>query len=183
MTTHNTESPTITWNALPTVIRTYLTAHRDRDVATAISAFTADAEVTDEGHTIRGRDEIGTWLGSAGGEYTYTTTFTGAVTTDPAHLDVVQRLEGELPGRGGRPALPVHAGRRPDQPTGDRALTCAKNWFITGGTPGGFGMAYAEAALDIGDRVVLTARRPEELDTWAAGVRRPRSRPAPRRHR
>lgn len=42
-----------------------------------------------------------------------------------------------------------------------------KNWFITGGTPGGFGMAYADAALDIGDRVVLTARRPAELQTWA----------------
>ncbi len=42
-----------------------------------------------------------------------------------------------------------------------------RSWFITGGTPGGFGMAFAEAALDIGDRVVLTARRPEELHTWA----------------
>lgn len=44
-----------------------------------------------------------------------------------------------------------------------------KTWFITGGTPGGFGMAYAEAALDVGDRVVLTARRPAELETWAQG--------------
>lgn len=43
-----------------------------------------------------------------------------------------------------------------------------KTWFITGGTPGGFGMAYADAALAIGDRVVLTARRPEELRAWAA---------------
>jgi NAD(P)-dependent dehydrogenase (short-subunit alcohol dehydrogenase family) len=42
-----------------------------------------------------------------------------------------------------------------------------KTWFITGGTPGGFGMAYAEAALEIGDRVVLTARRSEELHAWA----------------
>lgn len=42
-----------------------------------------------------------------------------------------------------------------------------KNWFITGGTPGGFGMAFADAALEIGDRVVLTARRPAELETWA----------------
>ncbi|PRC44001.1 short-chain dehydrogenase/reductase, partial [Mycobacterium sp. ITM-2017-0098] len=42
-----------------------------------------------------------------------------------------------------------------------------KTWFITGGTPGGFGMAYAEGALDLGDRVVLTARRPAELETWA----------------
>jgi NAD(P)-dependent dehydrogenase (short-subunit alcohol dehydrogenase family) len=28
-------------------------------------------------------------------------------------------------------------------------------------------MAYAEAALEIGDRVVLTARRPDELRSWA----------------
>ncbi len=42
-----------------------------------------------------------------------------------------------------------------------------RNWFITGGTPGGFGMAYADAALEIGDRVALTARRPAELETWA----------------
>ncbi|MFN3540968.1 MAG: SDR family NAD(P)-dependent oxidoreductase [Rhodococcus sp. (in: high G+C Gram-positive bacteria)] len=43
----------------------------------------------------------------------------------------------------------------------------SKRWFITGGTPGGFGMAYAEVALEAGDRVVLTARRPEELVSWA----------------
>lgn len=42
----------------------------------------------------------------------------------------------------------------------------AKRWFITGGTPGGFGMAYAEAVFEIGDRVVVTARRPDELRSW-----------------
>jgi len=42
-----------------------------------------------------------------------------------------------------------------------------KTWFITGGTPGGFGIAYAEAALKQGDRVALTARRPAELREWA----------------
>ncbi|MBE3015112.1 SDR family NAD(P)-dependent oxidoreductase [Microbispora sp. NEAU-D428] len=42
-----------------------------------------------------------------------------------------------------------------------------KTWFITGGTPGGFGAAFADAALDHGDRVVLTARRPQELREWA----------------
>lgn len=42
-----------------------------------------------------------------------------------------------------------------------------RNWFITGGTPGGFGMAFADAALEAGDRVVLTARRPAELSAWA----------------
>lgn len=42
-----------------------------------------------------------------------------------------------------------------------------RNWFITGGTPGGFGMAYAEAALEDGDQVTLTVRRPELLEDWA----------------
>jgi NAD(P)-dependent dehydrogenase (short-subunit alcohol dehydrogenase family) len=42
-----------------------------------------------------------------------------------------------------------------------------RTWFITGGTPGGFGQAYADAALETGDRVVLTARRPEQLQEWA----------------
>ena len=42
-----------------------------------------------------------------------------------------------------------------------------RHWFITGGTPGNFGMAFAEAALETGDRVALTSRRPQELATWA----------------
>ncbi|MGV0585634.1 SDR family NAD(P)-dependent oxidoreductase [Mycobacteroides chelonae] len=42
-----------------------------------------------------------------------------------------------------------------------------RRWFITGGTPGGFGVAFAEAALEAGDRVVITSRRPQELATWA----------------
>ncbi len=42
-----------------------------------------------------------------------------------------------------------------------------RRWFITGGTPGNFGMAFAEAALETGDRVALTSRRPEALATWA----------------
>ncbi|MEH3139639.1 MAG: SDR family NAD(P)-dependent oxidoreductase [Mycobacterium kyogaense] len=43
----------------------------------------------------------------------------------------------------------------------------SRRWFITGGTPGGFGVAYAETALEAGDRVVLTSRRPQELTAWA----------------
>ncbi|WP_238422194.1 SDR family NAD(P)-dependent oxidoreductase [Gordonia sp. 'Campus'] len=42
-----------------------------------------------------------------------------------------------------------------------------RRWFITGGTPGGFGVAFAEAALETGDRVVLTSRRPQEMAAWA----------------
>lgn len=95
MTSNDTETQ---WNALPAVVRTYLAAHRARDVDTAIGTFTSDAAVTDEGHTIQGREAVGTWLGSAGSEYTFTTEFTGATTSDPAHVDVLQRLEGDFPG-------------------------------------------------------------------------------------
>jgi NAD(P)-dependent dehydrogenase (short-subunit alcohol dehydrogenase family) len=42
-----------------------------------------------------------------------------------------------------------------------------RTWFITGGTPGGFGPVYAEAALAQGDQVAITARRPSELQQWA----------------
>jgi ketosteroid isomerase-like protein len=86
------------WNALPAVVTTYLTAHKSRDVAAALSTFTADAAVTDEGHTVRGRDAIGAWLNNAGSEYTFTTTFTGATVSDPRHVDVAQRLKGDFPG-------------------------------------------------------------------------------------
>lgn len=43
----------------------------------------------------------------------------------------------------------------------------SRRWFITGVTPGNFGVAFAEAALETGDRVTLTSRRPQELATWA----------------
>lgn len=43
----------------------------------------------------------------------------------------------------------------------------SRTWFITGGTPGNFGMAFAETALETGDRVALTSRRPQELAAWA----------------
>jgi NAD(P)-dependent dehydrogenase (short-subunit alcohol dehydrogenase family) len=43
-----------------------------------------------------------------------------------------------------------------------------KSWFITGGTPGGFGLVFADAVLARGDRVAITSRRPAELADWAA---------------
>src|SRR5689334_2281523 len=43
----------------------------------------------------------------------------------------------------------------------------SRRLFITGGTPGGFGVAFADAALEADDRVVLTSRRPQELAAWA----------------
>lgn len=46
-----------------------------------------------------------------------------------------------------------------------------RTWFVTGGTPGGFGMAYANAVLATGDRVALTARRPDEPEATLTELR------------
>ena len=98
-TRHRSEGTSASWDELPTVIRTYLTAHQARDADTAIATFAADAVVTDEGRTHHGCEEIRSWLGSAAGEYTYTTEFTGATRTGHVRFDVVQHLEGNFPGR------------------------------------------------------------------------------------
>lgn len=83
---------------LPEVITRYLAAHRVRDTATAVSAFTADAVVTDEGATRQGAAAIAQWLETAASEYTYTTELTGAERTDAHHYVAVQHLEGDFPG-------------------------------------------------------------------------------------
>ena len=87
----------MSWDELPATITTYLTAHQARDAATAITAFTAHAVVTDEGHTYRGRDSISDWLLNAASGFTFTTEFVGA-TRESARVDVVQHLEGDFPG-------------------------------------------------------------------------------------
>ncbi|BCI55402.1 hypothetical protein NIIDNTM18_46800 [Mycolicibacterium litorale] len=86
------------WDDLPDAVRTYLVAHRSRDVTAALTRFTDDAAVTDEGRTHRGRDEIAAWLGAAGGEYTYTTEFIETTTIGASSVDVLQHLAGNFPG-------------------------------------------------------------------------------------
>ena len=88
---------TNTWDALPDTVRTFMTALDDRAGDRALASLTTDAVVTDEGHDYTGRDEIAAWLNTAVGEYTFTTEFTGATTTD-AGVDVGQHLEGDFPG-------------------------------------------------------------------------------------
>ena len=85
------------WDALPDTIKTFLAALDAREVDRAVSTFTPDTVVTDEGRDYTGRDEIGAWLTAAAGEYTYTTEFTGATTTDTT-VEVRQHLEGDFPG-------------------------------------------------------------------------------------
>jgi len=92
------QATAVTWEELPTAIVGYLPAHQERDAETAISAFAADAEVTDDGRTYRGLDEIRAWLINGGSEYAYTTDFVGAHRIGDTHVDVVQHLEGNFPG-------------------------------------------------------------------------------------
>ena len=88
---------TTEWEALPDTVKTFMTALSTPVDGRAVATFTADAVVTDEGRDYTGRDEIGAWLTASAGEYTYTTEFTGATTTD-AGVDVGQHLKGNFPG-------------------------------------------------------------------------------------
>ncbi len=88
---------TTEWDALPDNIKTIMTALDAREVDQALATLTTDAVVTDEGRTYAGRDQIGAWLTTSVSEYTYTSAFTGATTTD-AGVDVGQHLEGNFPG-------------------------------------------------------------------------------------
>ncbi|MGI5242166.1 nuclear transport factor 2 family protein [Dactylosporangium sp. CA-139066] len=83
---------------LPDVIRTYLDAHRARDLDAAVAHLTPDAAVTDEGHTYRGPDQIRDWLSRAASEYSYTIELVGAYRSDERTFDVVHHLEGDFPG-------------------------------------------------------------------------------------
>jgi hypothetical protein len=85
------------WDALPDNIKTFMTALDARDADRALATLVTDAVVTDEGRDYRGHGDIGAWIATAAAEYTYTTTFTGATTTDTT-VDVGQHLEGDFPG-------------------------------------------------------------------------------------
>jgi hypothetical protein len=98
MDTESHQDTLVTWAELPAVMTAYLPAHQARDTEKALTAFAADAAVTDEGHTYRGLEEIRAWLSDRGSEYTYTTNFVGASRTGDAQFDVVQHLEGDFPG-------------------------------------------------------------------------------------
>ena len=93
-----TQATAIPTGELPEGITTYLTAHRARDLDTALAYYDDTSTVTDEGHTHTGRTAIRAWLADAASEYTYTTEVTGAAKLDDAHYDVLHHLEGNFPG-------------------------------------------------------------------------------------
>ncbi|HET7016139.1 MAG TPA: nuclear transport factor 2 family protein [Streptosporangiaceae bacterium] len=94
--TNNTQ--TIDLTGLPRTIADYLTAHRTRDTDTAITCFTNDAAVTDEGKTYHGTADIRAWMDRSAGEYTYTIELTGAEKIDDEHYTAINHLEGDFPG-------------------------------------------------------------------------------------
>ena len=97
--TNHTDIPTdIPTDQLPETIRAYLAAHTAGEADAALRAFTADAVVTDEGHTFRGTEEVSGFLRTAGSEYTYTTDLVGAQRVDDDHWVAVLHLEGDFPG-------------------------------------------------------------------------------------
>jgi hypothetical protein len=99
-----TTSTVIRPSQLPTTIRDYLAAHAAGETENALRTFAPTAEVTDEGHTYRGTDEVRRFLAKAGSQYTYTTELIGAERIDATGaLDsrrwvAVNRLEGDFPG-------------------------------------------------------------------------------------
>ncbi|MFE7803038.1 nuclear transport factor 2 family protein [Nocardia sp. NPDC057440] len=95
---HNIQTPTITLELLPEVITRYLSAHRAHDTATALTAFTSEATVVDDGHAYHGFAAIQQWLSHSATEYTYTIEPTDARAVDATHYVVTQHLEGDFPG-------------------------------------------------------------------------------------
>lgn len=98
MTLHDSAPAPTTWDGLPETVKAYLTAHDDGDHAKVLATFTADAVVTDEGHDHAGHKQIMAWLDGPASEFTYTTEFISATTTEVDRVDVLQRLEGDFPG-------------------------------------------------------------------------------------
>jgi len=88
-----TDGPTV-----PAVISRYQHAHDQRDIETALSAFSTDATVVDEDQQYDGTERIRAWLSTASTEYTYTRTFVNAERTSASSWIVVNHLEGNFPG-------------------------------------------------------------------------------------
>ncbi|WP_210569127.1 nuclear transport factor 2 family protein [Streptomyces sp. GESEQ-4] len=95
---HDNQSRTSTQDTLPEVITRYLNAHRAHDTAGAITAFTREATVIDDGHTYEGAEAIGEWLDRSATEFSYTIHLTGAQQTDATRYIATHHLEGDFPG-------------------------------------------------------------------------------------
>jgi len=83
---------------VPEVVRRYQDAHDRRDIDVALSAFTPDAKVVDDGHEYHGYAQIRHWLDTAASEFEFTRSLVSAESLDAHRWLVVNHLEGNFPG-------------------------------------------------------------------------------------
>jgi hypothetical protein len=95
---HDNQPRTSTPDILPEAIARYLKTHRGHHTATAITAFTSEATVIDEGNTYAGTEAIRAWLDRSATEFTYTIHLTDAQQTDATRYIATHHLEGNFPG-------------------------------------------------------------------------------------
>ncbi|MEU2717224.1 nuclear transport factor 2 family protein [Streptomyces sp. NPDC007205] len=95
---HDNQPRTSTPDTLPEVITCYLKAHRGHDIATAITAFTDQATVIDDGNTYAGTEAIEASLNRSATEFTYTIHLTHAQQTDATRYIATHHLEGNFQG-------------------------------------------------------------------------------------
>ncbi|HEX4428172.1 MAG TPA: nuclear transport factor 2 family protein [Frankiaceae bacterium] len=98
MTTNWNSGTSIPATQLPAAITAYLIAHQSRDLDAAMPHYTADATVTDEGHTYSDPAAIREWLATSASQYTYTIELTAAREIDDSHYVAAHHLEGNFPG-------------------------------------------------------------------------------------
>ena len=83
--------------ALPAAVTAYFTLMDTTEKRDIVDLFTADAVVTDDGRSYRGRGQIAAWLDTAASEYTVTSTRLSAEVVGGT-ITVTTRLEGNFPG-------------------------------------------------------------------------------------
>ena len=83
---------------LPMSITTYLERSASPKPASARATFTENAVVIDDGKTYTGETAIAAWLAGSVAEFEYTTTLL-RTETDQSSTTVVNRVEGNFPGR------------------------------------------------------------------------------------
>ena len=94
----STQSPTTQSRVLPMAIVTYLERSVSAKPASARQTFVENAVVVDDGKTYTGEAAIVAWLAGSAAEFEYTTTLLGTE-TDESATTVINRIEGNFPGR------------------------------------------------------------------------------------
>ena len=84
-------------SGVPATVVDYFDRIDGADRTAVISSFAPEAQVTDDGHVYRGREEIAGWLTGAAAEYVTTSTVLSA-DTKGEEVTVVVRVEGNFPG-------------------------------------------------------------------------------------